>query len=220
MPWCRRITIISAQHMFFFHRFQHLVLHHLGPFLIALGVPGAGAVGGMPDFLKPVLRVAAGARCRRFHPASGRRAGSVRGADLSLAGARDPCARDAGRRSLRADELEHGDRRHLLLVPGARSAAEAARARSASAWRALLTVAVVPPQILVGALLALTNSDIYPVYRICGRILPITAITDQHYGGLILWIPSSMMSVIALFLVLNNLRLNEERADHALAEAS
>ncbi len=51
-----------SQHMFFFHRLQHLVLHHLGPFLIALGVPGAALWAGMPDFLKPVLRSRAGAR--------------------------------------------------------------------------------------------------------------------------------------------------------------
>ena len=30
-----------AQHMFFLHRFQHLVLHHMGPFLIALGAASA-----------------------------------------------------------------------------------------------------------------------------------------------------------------------------------
>ena len=81
--------------------------------------------------------------------------------------------------------------------------------------RALLTIAIVPPQIAVGALMALSSTDFYPVYRICGRILPISAITDQHYGGLILWIPSSMMSVIGLILVLNFMRLNEERKEHA-----
>jgi len=88
-------------------------------------------------------------------------------------------------------------------------------ARLGTGLKALLVAVVVPPQILVGALLALTSKDIYPVYRICGRILPISALTDQHYGGLILWIPSSMMSVVALLLILNNLRLNDERAEKA-----
>ncbi|MDE3116900.1 MAG: cytochrome c oxidase assembly protein, partial [Pseudomonadota bacterium] len=36
-----------SQHMFFFHRFQHMVLHHLGPFLIALAWPGAALLAGM-----------------------------------------------------------------------------------------------------------------------------------------------------------------------------
>jgi putative membrane protein len=92
-------------------------------------------------------------------------------------------------------------------------------ARLGTGLKALLAVGVVPPQILVGALLALTDKDIYPVYRICGRIFAISAITDQHYGGLILWIPSSMMSVIALLLILNNLRLANEKAEKARAAA-
>ncbi|MDE2072821.1 MAG: cytochrome c oxidase assembly protein, partial [Alphaproteobacteria bacterium] len=78
------------------------------------------------------------------------------------------------------------------------------------------TMLVVPPQIAVGAVMALSSTDFYPVYRICGRILPITAISDQHFGGLILWIPSSMMSVMALLLVLNFMRLDEERKYNAL----
>src|SRR5579875_1501817 len=38
----------AAQHMFFLNRLQHLVMHHLGPFLIALGWPGAVIARGMP----------------------------------------------------------------------------------------------------------------------------------------------------------------------------
>ncbi len=92
-------------------------------------------------------------------------------------------------------------------------------ARVGSGVRALLMMAVVPPQILVGAILALSSSDLYPVYTICGRILPISAISDQHFGGLILWIPSTMMSVVALILVLNFMRLNDERAEREAAAA-
>ena len=86
--------------------------------------------------------------------------------------------------------------------------------------RALMTLLIVPPQIAIGAVLALSSRDFYPVYKICGRILPISALTDQHFGGLILWIPSSMMSVIALILVLNIMRLNEERQAYAIGRDS
>src|SRR4029077_8310659 len=44
-----------AQHMFFVHRAQHFVLHHLGAFLIALGASGPVIWAGMPDFLKPLF---------------------------------------------------------------------------------------------------------------------------------------------------------------------
>ncbi len=38
-----------AQHMFFLNRLQHLAMHHLGPFLIALAWPGAAIRRGMPE---------------------------------------------------------------------------------------------------------------------------------------------------------------------------
>ncbi len=44
-----------AQHMFFFHRFAHFVLHHLGAFLIALGFAGPALRAGMPSLLLPVI---------------------------------------------------------------------------------------------------------------------------------------------------------------------
>jgi putative membrane protein len=50
-----------AQHMFFVHRWAHFVLHHFGAFFIALGMSGPVLWAGLPDFLKPVFRVTAGA---------------------------------------------------------------------------------------------------------------------------------------------------------------
>src|SRR6478672_11314085 len=44
-----------AQHMFFIHRAQHFVLHHVGAFLIALGASSSVLWAGMPEFLKPLL---------------------------------------------------------------------------------------------------------------------------------------------------------------------
>ena len=50
-----------AQHMFFVHRWAHFVLHHAGAFLIALGMCGAGAVGGDAGFPQARDQIAAGA---------------------------------------------------------------------------------------------------------------------------------------------------------------
>ncbi len=41
-----------SQYMFFVHRGQHLVLHHLAPLLIALAAPGAVLAAGMPVSVK------------------------------------------------------------------------------------------------------------------------------------------------------------------------
>lgn len=67
------------------------------------------------------------------------------------------------------------------------------------------------PQILIGAIIAFASHDLYPFYGLCGRIYPaIKASTDQVIGGLIIWIPAAMMSVLASILVINALRQFEE----------
>lgn len=208
-----------SQHMFFFHRFQHLVLHHLGPFLIALGVPGAALWAGMPDFLKPVLRSAPVRLIVNViqHPAV---------APVLFVGLIYVWLIPAIHTRVMLDDNLYQLMNWSMAIDGIffwclmLDPKPKPPARVSVGVRALLTMAVVPPQIAIGALLALSSTDFYPVYKICGRILPISAATDQHYGGLILWIPSSMMSVIGLILILNIMRVNDERKEHALHEAS
>ena len=58
--------VYLSQHMFFLNRLQHLGMHHLGPFLIALAWPGETVDRGMPQagrrlvrgrWIQPVLRI-------------------------------------------------------------------------------------------------------------------------------------------------------------------
>jgi putative membrane protein len=64
---------------------------------------------------------------------------------------------------------------------------------------------------MMGAMITFTGHDIYDFYHWCGRIFPdIGAIRDQMYGGLIVWIPGAMMSVVSVLLVLNFLRQVEK----------
>ena len=44
--------VYLAQHMFFINRLQQFGMHHLGPFLVALGWPGATIARGMPARLR------------------------------------------------------------------------------------------------------------------------------------------------------------------------
>ncbi|HET8898485.1 MAG TPA: cytochrome c oxidase assembly protein, partial [Rhodanobacteraceae bacterium] len=78
-------------------------------------------------------------------------------------------------------------------------------ARLAPGVRILTALAVMPPQILIGAYITFAGHDLYPIYDICGRaFLGMDQATDQYLGGLILWIPSSMMSVIAALIAFNH----------------
>ncbi len=60
-------------------------------------------------------------------------------------------------------------------------------------------------------------TTIYPVYTICGRVLDMTALNDQHYGGLIIWLPGTLTSFAAMIVVLVTMRLNEEKAEREAA---
>ena len=54
------------EHEFFMHRLQHLVLHHVGPFLIALSYPGAALRAGIPfDWRQRWMRPAMSTRAVR-----------------------------------------------------------------------------------------------------------------------------------------------------------
>ena len=67
--------------------------------------------------------------------------------------------------------------------------------------RIIVLWAIILPQIALGAYIGLSRS-VFDVYDVCGRAWPLSPITDQQIGGLITWIPSSMMSAVAMLVVL------------------
>ncbi|WP_181408090.1 cytochrome c oxidase assembly protein [Pararhizobium mangrovi] len=202
-----------AQHMFFLNRAQHVVMHHLGPFLIALAWPGPTLARGMPERL---VRVASARSVRRI-----------------LAVVQQPVLAGVlfvGLIVLWLIPSVHframiDPRLYLFmnwtmvldgilfwcLVLDPRPAPPATCSFAA---RMMTAVIVMFPQIAIGALIAFATSDVYSFYAWCGRIFPgIGALDDQQFGGLIVWIPAAMMSVVALLLIVNALRLNDERSE-------
>lgn len=200
-----------ALHMFFLNRVQHVVMHHLGPFLIALGCGGATVKAGMPA---PLQRWLEGRWLQRAlgvvqHPVV---------APLLFVGLiylwlvpaihframLDPRLYKVMNWSMVGDGLLFWS---LVLDP---------RPHPPARWsfplRAVLAVGVMFPQIALGALVSFAGRDIYPYYAFCGRLFPsISAVTDQAVGGIVIWIPPAMMSVVALILVLNFMRQQEDR---------
>jgi putative membrane protein len=207
-----------ALHMFFVHRAQHYVLHHSGPFLIALGASPAVLWAGMPRFLHPVLKSRPVTGIVDFiqHPAV---------APVLFVGLiylwllpslhtrvmLDVRLYNLMNVSMAVDGIFFW---WLILDPRPRPPA-----RIGSGLRALLVIAVEPLQMVLGAILSLSSIDFYPVYRICGRVLDISAISDLHYGGLIIWLPSTLTSFAGMIVVLVNMRLNEEAAERAESAA-
>lgn len=194
-----------SEHEFFVHRLQHLVLHHLGPFLIVLAYPG------------PVLRSAIAPAWRSRIAAAFTGLVPLRRAVDALMHPLVAAVLFVGLIYLWLWPSVHFDAMldwrlyramnwsmtvdgliFWWLVLDTRSRPPA---RLAPGMRVLVALAVTIPQILLGAYISFTRRDLYPIYALCGRAFGgIDASTDQYLGGLILWIPSSMMSVVAALL--------------------
>lgn len=199
-----------AEHMFFLNRLQHIGMHHLGPILIALAWPGATIKEGMPRFLG---RLAA-------HPFVTAILAVVQQpfiAALLFVGLIafwlipsvhframiDPELYAVMNWSMVLDGLLFWS---LVLDPR-----DCPPARTSFGVRAALVTVVMFPQILLGAMITFTPHVLYSYYDLCGRLYPsIGARADQQAGGVIIWIPAAMMSVLGLVLVINALRRAEE----------
>lgn len=200
-----------AEHQFFFNRIEHVVMHHLGPFLIALAWPGATLTRGMPAWMRRLVSqpLVTGSVYVLQQPALAAVlfVGSFFFWLIPAVHFRamiDPDFFALMNWTMVADGILFWC---LVLDPRPRPPA-----RASFGTRAALAMLVMFPQIIGGALITFSPRDLYAFYDLCGRIYPeLGAHYDQVVGGLIIWIPPAMMSVLALVLVLNALRRSEER---------
>lgn len=199
-----------SQHMFFLNRLQHLAMHHLGPFLIALGWPGATIRRGMPAPMRYLIDHRAVRLVLRVVQQPIIAAALFVGLiglwlipSVHFAAMIDPRLYAVMNWSMVVDGLLFWS---LVLDPRPRPPA-----RLGFGVRAVMVIGVMFPQILMGSAITFSGRVLYPYYDLCGRVYPtINAMLDQHLGGVVVWIPAAMMSVIGFFVVLNNFRLNEE----------
>jgi putative membrane protein len=196
-----------SQHMFFVHRAQHMVLHHLGPFLVALSAPFSTLLAGVPAGIRtrvvdPVLANPALQACYRAVQQPFVSALLFVGViyfwltpSIHVYAMLNVPLYNVMNWGMAIDGLLFW---HVVLdrrspngtgLPG-------------YGMRIGMMVAVVFPQSILGAYISLVHRDLYPIYAVCGRLWPISPTTDQTIGGLITWIPPAMMSFIGVLLVL------------------
>ncbi len=193
-----------AQHMLWIHRLQHLVLHHLGPFLIIMGGAHPAFASGLPVrlrdsvlFRNPPVR----ALYRLIqHPL----VACILFVGL-IAFWLIPEVHFTAMLSARRYQVMNWS----MLIDGllfwwlALEIRPVARGRTLGyGTRMLMLLAVVPPQIYIGAHIALADHSLYSVYNVCGRAWPIDPLVDQEIAGIITWIPAAMMSGLGLLVVL------------------
>ena len=208
-----------SQHMFFLNRVQHLVMHHVGPFLVALSCPGRMLDLGAPA---PLRRIARDRRLRGMiravqHPIP---AGILFVGliwfwlipAIHFRAMIAPSLYAVMNWSMVVDGLLFW---FLVLDPRPKPLAPLSYP-----MRLLLVFCVQLPQVALGAWIAFVGRNLYPYYDLCGRLLPsIDAQLDQQIGGMIVCFGGGMMSAAAALIVLDAMWRDEMR-QHELAAAS
>jgi putative membrane protein len=195
-----------AERLFFVHQIQHLLLRMVGPMLIALASPQGILTAGLP----------AGIRRRVLAPIVANR--PVQAVFGFLA--HPAVAMTTFIASLYAWEVPRWHNVALLddtihyimhvtmlaaglffwwLMLDRRPPPQGLRygVRLMMLWLAILS------NIVLGGYTTLKHVVLYTAYDVHGRLYGLPAGTDEHIGGIIIWIPSSMMCLIAILLVIH-----------------
>jgi putative membrane protein len=201
-----------AEHMFLLHRLQHLIMHHWGPFLIALSWPGESLFRGMPGWARSLVR------SRPVQWSIDRVQQPVLAAVLFAGLVYLWLYPPLFFRAMINARL-YGLMDWTMVVDGVLFFCLLFDPRPQGAYglsfasRIVLALSVQIPQVAIGALLMFTTRDLYPWYTLCGRVFSaFGAQVDQEMGGIIIFFGGGMMSALAALILLGRLWEAEEEA--------
>jgi putative membrane protein len=210
-----------AQHMFWVHRLQHLILHHIAPVLMVISAPGHVIRQGLPRALPEM-----GLRMYRYLGWPLRFAQHPIVAPVMFVGLiyfwLTP--------SVHFDAMLDDDRYRIMnwsmAVDGIlfwwlmlRQREQQGSVAIGYGTRLLILCVVALLQILLGAYITLHRAVLFDIYDLCGRAWTLSPLADQELGGLLTWIPAAMMSGVGLLVVLRH-ALHESRPMGAAAQSA
>jgi putative membrane protein len=221
-----------AEHLFVMHQVQHLLMRSLAPMLLMLAVPAPALIAGLPHLVRrrvlaPLLHSVAVRGTFAFF-------GSPLVATLLYVGALYAWQVPAWHDAALLDQRLH-DTMHVTMFASGMFFFWSVFDPQPAPWgvpfsrRILMLGAALFANIPIGALTTLKAIVWYPTYAHLGRAWHVAALTDELLGGLVMWIPASMMGLLAVLLVLArwgraDQRLEERRSrgllPSGIAEAS
>lgn len=211
------VDVLGGQ-LFFMHMIQHLLLIMIAPPLLLVANPLPFILWGLPASLR--LRLGR-ALSVPLHSTSLFRRGlrAVTGSGfvwlfwvVALVGWHDPTAYNAALRDDFIHDLEHlsfflASMFFWWRVTGAGPRIHKQRSLIG---RIALLIGAIPPNMLIGLVLAFATESIYTYYLDVPRLWGIDVLTDQQIGGVIMWVPGSMMYLIAALILIARLLQAEE----------
>mgnify|MGYP001113214468 CR=1 FL=1 len=75
----------------------------------------------------------------------------------------------------------------------------------------MYVIAAIPPNMFTGVAITFANQPIYTYYLSVPRLWGLDALSDQQLGGLIMWVPGSMMYIIAVLIITARWLQGEEK---------
>ncbi|WP_454006858.1 cytochrome c oxidase assembly protein [Alcaligenes sp. Marseille-Q7550] len=198
-----------AERMFFIHRAQHLILHHLGPLFLMGAYPGQTLRAGLPLAWRRRL-------ADWLRRPSGRRVQAVLTNPVLVAFLfvflvlvwMLPVVQFYSMLDWRLYRLMNWS----VVISGILywnlilDRRPSPPARLSVGWRSLSPVITMVPQMVVGAIITFTEYDLYPIFDLCGRAIPgMDAVADQVMGGLIMWVLAGLVEVFGLLYALGTL---------------
>lgn len=204
-----------SDQLFFMHQIQHLMLRVVAPVLILLGAPLTPVLRGLPDgFLYDYIRPIAGNRriqrgyARLMNPVLtlGLFVGTLwvwQIQELQNLVVRNVIVHVFMHFTMFASAMLYW---WLVIDPAPH------RSRIHYGLRVLYVAITIIPNTALGAIIVFSSIVLYSAYGESGHAFNISALDDQLIGGLILWLPMEMMSVIIAGIVFIMWFMNEERA--------
>lgn len=205
-----------ADHLFWIHQIQHMLLRMIGPMLIALSAPQAMLISGLPSVLRRGALApfaGSGALQRIFRLLTNATAVTV----LFIAALyfwQYPPYHNA---AILNDGM-HYTMHITMLAAGLLFWWRIFDMRPppmgfSYGTRLMMLWIVTLSQIGLGAYTTLKSEVLYPAYGVAGRLFGMNPLTDELIGGFIIWVPSSMMCLLAAILVIHLWGVHETRAD-------
>jgi cytochrome c oxidase assembly factor CtaG len=199
------IDVLGGQ-LFFMHMIQHLLLVMVVPPLLWLASPLPFAMWGLPTGAR---RQVGGLLNRRS--AFRRRLRTLTAPGVTwilfvavLLGWHDPGAYQAALQDDLVHDLEHLSFfiTAMLLWWHVTWAAPHVHKKLPRGGRVAYVLSVVPPNMFAGITIAFSGQPIYDYYVAVPRLFGLTVMQDQMLGGVIMWIPGSMMYIVAALILI------------------
>jgi putative membrane protein len=202
-----------AEHEFFMHRLQQLLLHHLAPLLIVTAFPVSALRAGLPlhwrvRILRPLQR------SWPWRLVMGVLMNPTVASVLFIVFVLIWLIPDLQTLAM-LDWRVYRFMNWTMLISGfaywslVLDHRPHPPGRMVAGMRVLSPAITMTPQILAGAIVTFSRTDLYPIFEICGRAFSFDVLTGQLIGGLITWVPAAMIESIGGLMALRHwLRLS------------